>query len=322
MLKLIEKTDETTTTPAVDSAALQGLLQQWLALSEQERRSFATLTAEMTEAAASMDQKNSALAERFHAMANASHNESTKAATVIDQLESIMVDGEKIEMHTITTMADTLVNDIIADVMRLARNAMGMLYAFEDVSKALRTTETSIEGIERINRQTTMLALNARIEAERAGAAGVTFKVVADEVKQLSASTEAMAIALRTQIDGIMASMQNNDTNLRALTDVNIGKFITTRNRIRDLNERMHIQATRNAGLLGDLGKNMEDLSATLDALVSDMTQRDQIQPLLTRTLGMLRQLAEETATLQQQTYEALGQPDAIETTITPANEE
>lgn len=321
MLKLIEKTDETTTTPA-DNAALQTLLRQWLALSEQERRSFASMTAEMTDAASGMDQKNTALAERFHAMARASHNESTKAKTVIDQLESITVDGEKIEMHTITTMADTLVNDIIADVMRLARNAMGMLYALEDVSKSLRVTEGSIEGIERINRQTTMLALNARIEAERAGAAGATFKVVADEVKQLSANTENMAVALRTQIDAITTGIRSNDPILRSLADINIGSFITTRNRIRDLNERMHIQATRNAGLLGELGKNMEDLSTTLEALVGDMTQRDLIQPLLTRTLDMLRQLAEETAALQVQTYAALGTSTADTNTQTPANEE
>lgn len=305
MLKLVEQPTET---PAAEqpSSDAYDLLQQWLNLSADERAHFARLVAELNTAATAAEEKNLALANRFGAMANASRLEAKKAASVIEQLESVTVQGEKFDMQAITQMADSLVNDVIGAVMGLARNAMRMVYSLEDVSKSLVATETSIEGIERINRQTIMLALNARIEAERAGAAGATFKVVADEVKALSNNTDSMAIQLREQIDSISANAQNNDSILRALAEIDISRFVTTRNKIRDLNERMHLQSKQNGKLLGELGNTMQAMSTTLDALVEDMQKNAEWKPLLRQALGIIAELSDNFETLQQQTAAAL----------------
>ena len=57
-----------------------------------------------------------------------------------------------------------------------------------------------VAGIEKINARTRLLALNALIEATRAGAAGAGFGVVAQEVKLISREIDGLTAELTKQL--------------------------------------------------------------------------------------------------------------------------
>jgi hypothetical protein len=71
-----------------------------------------------------------------------------------------------------------------------------------------RITSEKISLIESIMRQTRLLALNARIEAARAGAAGAAFGVVAHEMGGVSASITEVAQALRIAVEANVARIE------------------------------------------------------------------------------------------------------------------
>jgi hypothetical protein len=64
-----------------------------------------------------------------------------------------------------------------------------------------------VAGIQRINAQTRLLALNAQIEATRAGKAGVGFSVVAQEVKTISKEIEGLTGELTKQLQPRLAEL-------------------------------------------------------------------------------------------------------------------
>jgi len=71
-----------------------------------------------------------------------------------------------------------------------------------------RITEEKVDRIDRVMKQTGMLAINARLEAARAGDAGRAFSVVAQELGQLANSISGIGGELRSAIASNIASLR------------------------------------------------------------------------------------------------------------------
>ena len=71
-----------------------------------------------------------------------------------------------------------------------------------------RITEEKVDRIDRVMKQTGMLAINARLEAARAGDAGRAFSVVAQELGQLAGAISGIGAELRSAIASNIASLR------------------------------------------------------------------------------------------------------------------
>lgn len=93
--------------------------------------------------------------------------------------------------------------------------------AVEASSKAVENTDSIVKTIENSSTQLTLIGFNASIEAKRAGAAGVGFNVIAQEVRTLADKNTKQATEIEHTLNGIKKSMGSINSQVRGLyTDI------------------------------------------------------------------------------------------------------
>lgn len=171
------------------------------------------------------------LAEEAEEAARAGQSKSDTAGQVVAQV-----------MNEIRSLADEMSNSVQA-VNRLAENS-------SSISNILET----IKGIAE---QTNLLALNAAIEAARAGEQGRGFAVVADEVRTLASRTQGSA----QEIEGLISDVQKNIVSAVETMEVNRSMVEKTVENSGQVSTTLsEIQTS-----MGDIQKKTTDIVVTAD---------------------------------------------------------
>jgi aerotaxis receptor len=99
------------------------------------------------------------------------------------------------------TQGKSVVDDSVGAIHGLKEEIAAAAKVIGDVEASSRSISGILDVIREIAEQTNLLALNAAIEAARAGEAGRGFAVVADEVRSLATRTQSSTEEIRGMID-------------------------------------------------------------------------------------------------------------------------
>lgn len=143
-----------------------------------------------------------------HTVEQAAHVDvlANKAEVRAKEVESYAHDtSEAMELSSKQVLTLESANTTTVERLQKSKTALGSL------ENSVSSANSIVSGIRDIAEQTNLLALNAAIEAARAGEAGRGFAVVADEVRTLSGRTQNSL----KEITSIFESLTTSTSNLR-----------------------------------------------------------------------------------------------------------
>ncbi|EPY03233.1 methyl-accepting chemotaxis protein [Magnetospirillum fulvum] len=153
----------------------------------------------------------------------------------------------------------------------------------DDVGRVVSSLSETVGTVRGIARQTRMLALNAMIEAVRAGSAGQGFAVVADEVRSLSQQSDQAAVAIGEGIANLERAVSES---LQSIVNERIAKeergFGVIAGAVTELTQNLQILVSQQSDTLAKVQQENENLSQPIMRMIGSIQFQDVVKRRLT----------------------------------------
>ncbi|MDF0533109.1 methyl-accepting chemotaxis protein [Shewanella sp. A32] len=248
---------------------------------------------------ASSAEQLSAVSEQNSAGMQSQRSETDQVATAINEMtasvQEVAGNAEQaaqaaIEADTVTSTGNKKVAEAVRHIERLSAEIASTAEAMSELKAESDNIGSVLDVIKSVAEQTNLLALNAAIEAARAGEAGRGFAVVADEVRSLASRTQAST----EEIEKLISNLQHG-------TQESVQKM----DRSRELSDEA-VGLSRDAGnMLNDIARAVAKIQDMNHQIAAAAEEQSAVAENINQSVVRVRDIAEQTAQASEETAQA-----------------
>ena len=235
-------------------------------------------------------------------VATAMNQMSATAQEVASSAAAAVGSAQSVNDETVTGRA--LVESQVGSIQRLAGEIDQSVAVINKLASDSASISQVLDVIKGIAEQTNLLALNAAIEAARAGEQGRGFAVVADEVRNLAKRTqqsteeiESMIAKLQSGVSAAVKAMNtshqmaDNTVNESAKVQLALENILGAVGMIVDQNQQIATAAEEQTAVAQDIDQNIVQISQAGERTADGASQTEQASLELSGLVARLKQL-------------------------------
>ena len=253
--------------------SMQVIINNVIESSKQVRQSTTQLSAASLKITHSSQSQNEAAASTAAAVEQMTVSISEVAATAADV--------HKLSEQSLqqTKQGNQSAEVMILEIASIEKAVNQIAASVGDFVQSARTIASMTQQVKDIADQTNLLALNAAIEAARAGEQGRGFAVVADEVRKLAEKSAQSA----REIDKVTSTMDSQSSNVEKAIEHGLQSLKSTQQQINTVSN-MLVQA----------GASVTDVSSGVSNIAASVDEQSKGSHEIARHVESIAQMAEE----------------------------
>jgi methyl-accepting chemotaxis protein len=274
------------------------LLAAMAKMQDKLRDTLQRISGSATQLASAAEELNSVTDESARGLTQ-QNNEIEQAATAVNEMTSAVeevarnaVSTSEASKNATTSAGDgrDLVQETVSAIERMSADVQSTATLIGDLANESRDIGKVLDVIRGLADQTNLLALNAAIEAARAGEAGRGFAVVADEVRALAHRTQQSTSEIERMIGSIQSGTEHAVDSMRNSTE----------------RAESTLNIARGAGLsLDTINSAIVEINERNLVIASAAEEQAQVAREVDRNLVNIRDLSVQSATGANQTSAA-----------------
>jgi methyl-accepting chemotaxis protein len=214
----------------------------------------------------------------FHSM-----HEHTQRQREVSLAVTSGAEGNKAGGHFDDFVKDTsaVMQRVVDSIVGNSKLGMELVELTESIAARTQDVQSILSEIGAIAKQTNLLALNAAIEAARAGEAGRGFAVVADEVRDLSGRTSQFSQQINKVIQDMQVTVKQTEVAIQRMASQDLTFAFESKQSVEKIIGTMEAQNQTRMAAVGQLGSIADEVDMQVGRAVTALQFQDIVSQLL-----------------------------------------